>query len=264
MSVVGNAAATPDLKVLKGKIRSLSPYSIDKTLSVEGASADAKATGDELAKRVKTSDIADNLTTETSGKVLSAKQGKVLKNAVDTARTLAEGAKNTAESAVEAAGNAQAKAEEATAAASSAQASVEELMETVTGVEGSVKDTLQTTGGTMTGALNVIEPTEPTHAASKEYVDSLRKIVTATVYATQWLETSAPYTQTIKVDGVTAESNSAPHICLVCSDDPDTAYDEMEAFGCVSKGVTGDGTITFTCFEDKPSIDFILQIEVNR
>lgn len=267
MSVVGNASATPDLKVLKGKIKSLSPYAVDKTLSVNGASADAKMTGDELAKRVKTSDIADNLTTDSADKVLSAKQGKALKNAVNTAQAAAESAHGVASNAVDCANDALRKANNAETAATNAQAAAEEAMNALTGGEGSVEERLKNailnTGGKMTGALEVIAPTQPSHAVNKEYVDNLRKIVTATLYASQWVESVAPFTQTINVEGVTADADSAPHICLVLSDDPETAYDQMDAFACVSKGVTGNGTIRFTCFEEKPEIDITLQIEVH-
>lgn len=46
MSVTGSAAS-PDLNCLKGRISSLS---IDNTLSVAGACADAKAVGEALAE----------------------------------------------------------------------------------------------------------------------------------------------------------------------------------------------------------------------
>ena len=42
------------------------------------------------------------------------------------------------------------------------------------------------------------------------------------------------------------------------------ALAQEESWGYVSRGVTADGSITFTCYEDKPQVDIPLQIEVNR
>ena len=47
MSVVGNTSST-NLAILRGKISSVRPNEIDPTLTKEGASADAKATGDAI------------------------------------------------------------------------------------------------------------------------------------------------------------------------------------------------------------------------
>lgn len=44
----GNATATNTLNVLRGKIASISPNALDTSLSVEGAAAEAKATGDAI------------------------------------------------------------------------------------------------------------------------------------------------------------------------------------------------------------------------
>ncbi len=71
---------------------------VDDTLSIEGMAADAKATGDAIDAqgatiqsqidtldngKVAKTDIANNLTTTASGKVLDARQGKTLKASVD-------------------------------------------------------------------------------------------------------------------------------------------------------------------------------------
>jgi hypothetical protein len=68
---------------LKGKIRLYNPPKIDKTLTKEDYCADAKATGDELAKRVGYTDIADNVSTQDTNKVLSARQGVLLQKKID-------------------------------------------------------------------------------------------------------------------------------------------------------------------------------------
>ena len=69
------------LNRLKGKITSI-PL-VDETLSKNGYAADAKATGDGLAERVRKVDVVDNLNSTDSGKPLSANQGRELKKLID-------------------------------------------------------------------------------------------------------------------------------------------------------------------------------------
>lgn len=96
MSVTGSADTYTDLNVLRGKISSLSPYAIDKTLTVEGAGADAKSVGEALKKKVNTTDIADNLETNEAGVPLSAKQGVALSKSIKEVKAIAEEAKEAA------------------------------------------------------------------------------------------------------------------------------------------------------------------------
>lgn len=133
------------------------------------------------------------------------------------------------------------------------------------------------TGGTMLGSLdmnlnrltNVITPSAPNDAANKSYVDNkylsyvdnkhLSSV--ATLLADGWSE-EAPYTQAVTVAELLA--TDTPHVGPVYSDDTDTAIKQQEAWGMVSKSVTEDGNITFTCFEGKPEVDIPIQLEVNR
>ena len=66
---------------IRGKLRVLPKT--DDTLTKKGRSADAKATGDALDKRVKTADIVDNLSSDATDKPLSARQGAELKKQID-------------------------------------------------------------------------------------------------------------------------------------------------------------------------------------
>lgn len=82
---------------------------VDDTLSIEGMAADAKATGDAIDAqgatiqsqidtldngKVAKTDIANNLTTTGSGKVLDARQGKTLKASVDELSAAMDGKMN--------------------------------------------------------------------------------------------------------------------------------------------------------------------------
>jgi hypothetical protein len=66
---------------LHGKVVSI-PL-VDKSLTKSGYSADAKATGDALSKKVNIVDIVDNLNSYVNNKPLSAKQGAELKRRID-------------------------------------------------------------------------------------------------------------------------------------------------------------------------------------
>lgn len=90
---------------------------------------------------------------------------------------------------------------------------------------------------------------------------ALNVTATATLLASGW-SSSTPYSQTVTVAGMLATDN--PHISPVYSDTLATAIDQKEAWEAVSKAVTADGTITFSCFEDKPTTDIPIQVEVNR
>lgn len=122
-------------------------------------------------------------------------------------------------------------------------------------------DVLEKGGGTMTGELNVLTPTEGSNAANKAYVDAKHLTATATLPASGW-SSSAPYTQTVTVAGVLA--TDAPHVSPVYSDTLATAQAQKEAWEAVSKAVAAAGGITFSCFEDKPTTDIPIQVEVNR
>lgn len=139
---------------------------------------------------------------------------------------------------------------------------------------------LPSAGGDMTGPINMNgqpisglnAPTENTQAANKGYVDDAKaeaksytdsKHITKTAtITTTWSGSAAPYTQSVTVSGILA--SDLPHITPVYSTTNSTAIAQKTAWACVSKAVTAANTITFTCFEEKPTTAIPIQIEVNR
>ena len=168
--------------------------------------------------------------------------------AIKKAQTTADEAKTAAGNAQTAANNAQTTANDAKTAAGNAQTTA--------------NDALPKTGGTVTGPLNVPNPTENAHAANKEYVDEKRKVFTTTLTVNDWEGATAPFTQRIGIEGIL--STDRPHVGLMPADDIETAMAQEEAWGMVSRGVTADGSVTFTCYEEKPELNLTVQIEVNR
>ena len=148
---------------------------------------------------------------------------------------------------------------------------------------------LKLKGGIMKGTLDMAKnilkgiptPTENDHATNKEYVDywanktltdgtkaakdyadSLTFHPKVTLTASGWVGDKAPYTQTIEVEGITKDDE--PHYGPVYDADYDTRQKQKDAFYEVSDLETADGSVTFTCDDDKPGVDLVIQMEVNR
>lgn len=86
-------------------------------------------------------------------------------------------------------------------------------------------------------------------------------LYTSTLSSSNWSST-APYTQTVNVSGIL--STDTPIVDVVLSSTTSTAISEMEAWNCVSKIETSNGSITATCLESKPEISLNVQLKVVR
>ena len=84
---------------------------------------------------------------------------------------------------------------------------------------------------------------------------------TATLSSASW-SSSAPYTLTLNVSGIL--TSDYPHISPVYSDTLDTAKTQKEAWEKVSRAKAAADSIIFYCYEEKPTTDIPIQIEVNR
>lgn len=87
-----------------------------------------------------------------------------------------------------------------------------------------------------------------------------KSIYTVTL-GTNWAG-SGPYTQTVSVSGVLSSDN--PHIFPQYSSTSSTAISQKEDWNKIDNAVSNNGSITFTCFENKPSNPLSLIIEVIR
>ena len=109
------------------------------------------------------------------------------------------------------------------------------------------------------GKTSVYEELESVLHDAKAYADGLHFTRQVSVPASGW-SSSAPYTQTVPVNGMT--QNDTPHYSVVYS--ASNALPEKEAFAMVDDLDSANGSVTFTCFESKPEIDLTIQLEVNR
>lgn len=85
---------------------------------------------------------------------------------------------------------------------------------------------------------------------------------TNSVLSANGWSSSAPYTQTVNVVGITG--NDSPHISPVYNGTLAEKLAQQAAWGMVSDAEASGGYITFYCFEEKPTTAVTIQIEVNR
>ncbi len=232
---------------LKGKIAKAHTYQLDTTLTVYGAGAEAEATGIAIRDAKKTAEEhIRNI--DNPHKVSKAQVG--LGNVDNTtdmekpvsllqAEAIAE-AKKAGTDAQIAADNAQESADNAQTAADNAQTAADNAQ---------------------TSADNALAAAEKALDDSKTYTDGKHLVLNATL-ATGWAGTSEPYTQVVTIAEILATDH--PHVTPVYSTNLETALLEKEAWAMVSDAQTANGSITFSCFEDKPDTAIPIQIEVNR
>lgn len=99
---------------------------------------------------------------------------------------------------------------------------------------------------------------------SDAQINGLIELYTTTLTALDWADTSgnAPFTQTVNIQGILA--TDTPIIDVVLSSTAETAKSQLEAFSCLSKIETADGSITATCLDTKPTIDIPIKLKVIR
>lgn len=71
-----------------------------------------------------------------------------------------------------------------------------------------------------------------------------------------------PYTQTVTVAGLV--DTDTPLADVTLSSDTETALAQLEAYGYVSKIVTGANAVMLTCLENKPETDLTITLKVVR
>lgn len=238
---------------LKGKIAKAHPYQLDKTLTVEGAGAEAEATGKAINAVKKIAE--DHIETKTNPHSVTKAQvglgdvdntsdadkpvSRLQAEAIAEAKLAGTNAQTAADNAQEAADNAQNTANNAQTAADEAKELIESKAQEV-------------------------------EKNAKDYSDSKHKLFTVTLTTEGWTGEAAPFTQTVAVEGVL--ETDKPHWGLVYSEpeegDELSALDlklaEKEAYALVDDLDTANGSVTFTCLEEKPEAALTIQMEVNR
>ena len=125
---------------------------------------------------------------------------------------------------------------------------------------GDISDLTTTAKTSLVAATNAINQGLNSNTAAIA-TKAITNTYTATLTSSGW-SSIAPYTQTVTVTGILTTDN--PVIDVVLSTTTSTALNQLEAWGNVSKIVTGANSITATCLEDKPEVDIPIQIKVVR
>ena len=115
-----------------------------------------------------------------------------------------------------------------------------------------------TSGGTMTGNLSLPAPSEAAHAVNKAYVDTTA--VALSLPGSGWAGDSAPYTQTVTVEGLT--DGRRVMVYPAYGDDTDTNLAMRESCACISYAKRSGSNVTITCLEDKPAVDVSIIVEM--
>lgn len=112
---------------------------------------------------------------------------------------------------------------------------------------------------TVTG---VKEPSSDSDVATKGYVDRQNSIKSVTLTAAGWTGTTAPYTQAVKVDGITEDDNPVMVSMLAAGATPDTQKAYNKAFGiiCSGTGTTANDRVRFSVYS-KPAIDITVGLK---
>lgn len=130
--------------------------------------------------------------------------------------------------------------------------------DTVGELIAAINGKLSKSGDTMTGNLSIPVPVDADHAVNKGYVDTLD--VPATLTASGWSGESAPFTQTVQVDGLTDKKRAM--VYPVWPEDAEEAEALNDEAAKVRDCKKTGGSITFICWTDKPIMDIPIIVEV--
>ena len=144
---------------------------------------------------------------------------------------------------------------------------LKEIIEVATGFSGSQdihltidSSTAMVTIDEFNNKINEINQVVTEKANKTDIITT--KTIQAIIPGASWEGSTAPYTQTITVDGILSTDN--PIVDVILSDSLDTAILEEKAWGNISKIVTNDGSITAICNKKKPVTGVRIQLKVVR
>lgn len=117
------------------------------------------------------------------------------------------------------------------------------------------------------GLITERETTDEQINETNQKVDSvdkkandLKKVQYVTFSASKW-SSSAPYLQTVNVDGIKESDEPIISLYLQKGESASLSDSKSESYGYVNGGITGNGTLTLYCNIFKPTSDFTVLIK---
>lgn len=107
---------------------------------------------------------------------------------------------------------------------------------------------------------NVIEELLNNTVYNNVGISRMNNEIELTLRASGW-SASAPYTQTVAVEGLTAGDNPILVKVIPAGATPEQVKAYNKAFGMIDDGDTADGQATFRCYNKKPSTDITVGLK---
>lgn len=98
-----------------------------------------------------------------------------------------------------------------------------------------------------------------TFVTKDEFDKLINTNYTGTLLAADWVGDTAPYTQTLNIEGIT--ENLYPNVDIVVSDDVSVGTTEINEWWKITKITTGENIVTAMCYEQKPTVDINIKIK---
>lgn len=104
---------------------------------------------------------------------------------------------------------------------------------------------------------------QPDPDTNKVSIDtSSSTILTATLLSSGWTLSSGVYSQVVAISGILSTDN--PIVDVNLDSNVSTALAQLDAWACVSKIDTSNGSITAYCFNYAPEVDVPIKLGVIR
>lgn len=141
-----------------------------------------------------------------------------------------------------------------------------DVMDGVNGDNGDDGASISASVTTITGGHRVTISSTDTQVPDQSFdiMDGTNTIQTTSMNYTATLTTAGwsstvPYTQTVTVQGMT--SSVTPIIGLITSSTVETGVEEQKQWSYVTKAISGTDSITFSCYETKPTVALTVNIK---